>query len=73
MIPPAKKGIKNDKGDYIVTSFNIADERTGIKRKNAADQGEDSSDSDEVYGDEDDNKEEAKVEETPAKGKYNIF
>tara|TARA_B110000503_G_C7051761_1_gene372648 strand:- start:726 stop:848 length:123 start_codon:yes stop_codon:yes gene_type:complete len=32
IIPPTKKGIKNDKGDYIVTSFNIADERTGIKR-----------------------------------------
>ena len=30
--PPAKKGIKNDKGDYIVTSFNIVDERTGIKK-----------------------------------------
>ena len=34
MIPKAKKGTKNDKGDYIVTSFVIEDTRIGMKKDN---------------------------------------
>ena len=32
--PPTKKGIKNDRGDYVVTSIDIPDMRTGVSKKN---------------------------------------
>lgn len=32
-IPPTKKGTKNKRGDYVVTSINVVDTRTGIKDK----------------------------------------
>ena len=74
MIPKAKKGIKNDKGDYIVTGFVIEDTRTGMKKKGENnDNEEDEDDSDEFYGDEDDKKEETKKEATPVKGKYQFY
>lgn len=52
-IPPTKKGFKNDKGDYVVTSINIPDLRDGLKDKKETRQIESDSDSDEGYGDED--------------------
>ena len=52
-IPQAKKGFKNDRGDYVVTSINIPDLRTNIKKTNENKTFVDSdSDSDEGYGDE---------------------
>ena len=30
-IPAAQKGFKNDRGDYVVTTINIPDMRTGMK------------------------------------------
>jgi hypothetical protein len=32
--PPTKKGVKNDRGDYVVTSIDIPDMRTGVSKKN---------------------------------------
>ena len=72
MIPKAKKGTKNDKGDYIVTSFVIEDTRIGMKKDNDNNE-EDEEDSDDFYGDEDDKKEETKKEAAPVKGKYQLY
>lgn len=30
-VPAAQKGFKNDRGDYVVTTINIPDMRTGMK------------------------------------------
>jgi hypothetical protein len=32
VIPPKMKGTKNDNGDYVITSFEIADTRKGVKK-----------------------------------------
>ena len=70
-IPAAQKGFKNERGDYVVTTINIPDMRTGVnKNDEEGGQAEDSSSSDEGYGDEDDNKEEQKeVVEDKKEGK----
>jgi hypothetical protein len=49
-------GKKNKNGDYVVTSLDIIDTRTGVKKEKKEKQEEESS-SDEGYGDEDDNNE----------------
>jgi len=71
IIPPAKKGSKNERGDYVVTTIDIPDMRTGMKViENKLEDSD--SDSEEGYGDEDEPvKEETKVEEAP-KCKYNL-
>lgn len=33
--PPTKKGVKNDRGDYVVTSIDIPDMRTGVSKNHA--------------------------------------
>lgn len=72
VIPPAKKGSKNARGDYVVTTIDIPDMRTGMR--DAKDNAEESdSDSDEGYGDEDEPKEEKKVEEVKVESKYIRF
>ena len=55
-IPPKMPGKKNKNGDYVVTSLDIVDTRTGVK-KEKKDKVEEESSSDEGYGDEDDNNE----------------
>jgi len=32
VIPPKAKGVKNVNGDYVITGFEIADTRTGVKK-----------------------------------------
>lgn len=56
-IPPPKKGTKNDRGDYVVTTIDIPDMRTGLKDNKEKLLIPDS-DSDSGYDDEDDKKEE---------------
>jgi hypothetical protein len=61
-IPATQKGIKNKQGDYVVTTIDIPDIRTGFK--NVVDGEEvDSSDTDTEYDEEDDTKEAPKEEE----------
>jgi len=60
-VPAAKKGYKNDRGDYVVTTIEIHDTRVGIKKENAEDE-ESESDSDTEYDEEDDVKEDPKAE-----------
>lgn len=72
-VKPAQKGTKNKEGDYIVTSIDIPDNRTGIKKgeEGAAGEGEEEEDSDTEYDEEDDTKEaQAVPEETKQEGKY---
>ena len=69
-IPPTVKGTKNSQGDYVVTTIDIPDIRTGIKKDGGEVNDEDESDSDTEYDDEDDTKETAAVEESKT-GKYN--
>lgn len=70
-IPAAQKGFKNDRGDYVVTTINIPDMRTGVNKKDEDGQPIDSSDSDSGYDDEDDTKEEKKAAVAEKKeGKY---
>jgi hypothetical protein len=74
-VPAAQKGFKNDRGDYVVTSINIPDMRQGVK-KDEDGQPLDDSDSDSVYDDEDDAKEEAKEAQAAKvnnEGKYRVF
>ena len=47
------KDFKNARGDYVVTTIDIPDMRTGVKGEDGEEEA-DSSDSDEGYGDEDD-------------------
>ena len=54
-IPQAKKGFKNDRGDYVVTSIVVPDLRSGVDKKEK--EVVESSDSDTEYDDEDDTKE----------------
>ena len=65
-VPPTKKGTKNDRGDYVITTIDIPDMRTGVSKSEKMQVISDS-DSDSGYGDEDEPKEEKKVEEAPAK------
>lgn len=68
---PGKKGVKNAQGDYVVTSIDIPDHRSGMKKKNENGENEESdSSSDEGYGDEDDAPVEAKPVEKTKEGKY---
>ena len=73
VIKPAKKkapeGSKNKYGDYVVTSIDIPDLRTGVKDNEKGGVKEDSSDSDTEYDDEDDNNEQQAAEETKVEGK----
>ena len=57
-ISTAQKGFKNDRGDYVVTSINIPDMRTDVKKNQDEDSEDvDPSDSEsEGYGDEEDSK-----------------
>ena len=69
---PGKKGVKNQHGDYVVTSIDIPDHRSGIKKdKQKGEQDSDSS-SDEGYGDEDDTQEQPKPQEEVKEGKSNL-
>lgn len=62
MIKPGKdkkkagqKGFKNKDGDYVVTTIDIPDMRTGVKSKDEDDkEAEDESDSDDEYDEEED-------------------
>ena len=64
VVPPAQKGFKNDRGDYVVTSINIPDLVSKKKTENQDD--DDSSDSDsEGYGSEEDAKPEAEEAKVP--------
>jgi hypothetical protein len=65
-IPQAKKGFKNDRGDYVVTSIVVPDLRAGGEAKEKKD--EDSSSSETEYDDEDDSKDQKQPKEE-AKGK----
>ena len=70
-VPAAQKGFKNDRGDYVVTTINIPDMRTGVAKKDEDGQEVEDSDSDDVYDDEDDSKEEKKAAAEEKKpGKY---
>ena len=70
-IQAAQKGFKNDRGDYVVTTINIPDMRTGVNKKDEDGQEVDESDSDSGYDEEDDAKEEKKAEVSEKKeGKY---
>ena len=60
-IPAAKKGFKNDRGDYVVTDIDIGELRSNAKKEQKEKAEE--TDSDTEYDDEDDVKEEAQVEE----------
>jgi len=62
-IPATQKGIKNKQGDYVVTTIDIPDIRTGFKNKNEDGVEVDSSDTDTEYDEEDDTKEAPKEEE----------
>ena len=65
-IPQAKKGFKNDRGDYVVTSIVVPDLRAGTEAKEK--KNEDSSSSETEYDDEDDSKDQKQPKEE-AKGK----
>lgn len=69
VIPKAMKGVKNDRGDYVVTTIDIIETRT--YKKEAKDQEDEESSSDEGYGEEEDKqvdvKEEVKAEAKPGK------
>lgn len=69
-VPKPMKGVKNDRGDYVVTTIDIVETRT-IKKEKKEEVDEDS-DSDEGYGEEEDKQEETKEEvKAEAKpGKY---
>ena len=54
-VPQAKKGFKNDRGDYVVTSIVVPDLRVGANKKEKKEQ-ESDSDSESGYDDEDDSK-----------------
>ena len=64
-IPPAQKGFKNERGDYVVTSINILDTRTDIRKERDEDdeEADDSESESEGYGEEDDTKETQKDEQ----------
>lgn len=66
-VPAAQKGFKNDRGDYVVTSINIPDMRTGVNKKDEDGQPVEESDSDTEYDEEDDSKEEKKATEASKK------
>lgn len=53
-VPQAKKGFKNDRGDYVVTSIVVPDLRVGANKKEKKEESE--SDSESGYDDEDDSK-----------------
>jgi len=61
-VPAEQKGIKNARGDYVVTSIDIPDLRAGVKKdKDGNDQAEDDDDTDTEYDEEDDAKETTQV------------
>ena len=70
-IPAAQKGFKNDRGDYVVTTINIPDMRTGVAKEGEDGEPVDDSDSDTSYGEEE---EKPQPVANPAKteGKFNI-
>lgn len=72
-VPKPMKGVKNDRGDYVVTTIDIVETRTTKKEKK--EEVDEESDSDEGYGEEEDKqedvKEEVKVEAKPGKYKLN--
>ena len=72
IIPPAKKGHKNTRGDYVVTTIDIPDMRTGLSKGGENKNADSDSSSDEGYGDEEAPVKEvaAKVEEVKKEGKY---
>lgn len=53
-VPAAKKGFKNDRGDYVVTTIDLPDM---VPKKNDGEQKDEVTDSDTEYDDEDDVKE----------------
>ena len=68
-IIPGKKGVKNAQGDYVVTSIDIPDHRTGVRKNKDGEDEESESDSDEGYGDEDNSNEQSKPIEEIKEGK----
>jgi neurofilament medium polypeptide (neurofilament 3) len=67
-IPPPVKGVKNSRGDYIVSSLNIIELQTQTKKKDEEVE-EDSDSESEGYGDEDDAQEENTVQEATQESK----
>lgn len=65
----APKGTKNRDGDYVVTTIDIPDIRSGVKQDGDKEEEEEESDSDSGYDDEDDTKETAPVQEETKQGK----
>ena len=68
-IKPAKKGTKNRDGDYVITTLDIPDMRTGMReaKEKTGLAAEIDSDSDTEYDEEDDNKEAAVEEKVEGK------
>ena len=63
-VPPEQKGMKNSRGDYVVTSIDIPDMRGGVKKDGSGTaEAEQASDSDTEYDEEDDQKEQAPADE----------
>ena len=68
--PAAQKGFKNDRGDYVVTTINIPDMRSGVNKNDEDGNPAQDSDSDTSYGEETDAKATQVVEETKKEGKF---
>ena len=69
---PGKKGVKNQHGDYVVTSIDIPDHRSGIRKNKEGQEEESDSSSDEGYGDEDDTQQQPKPQEEIKEGKLDL-
>ena len=66
-VPKPMKGVKNDRGDYVVTTIDVAETRAPEKKSKEV--VEEESDSDEGYGEEEDNQQEEVKEEVKAEAK----
>jgi hypothetical protein len=71
-IPAEQKGTKNNRGDYVVTTINIPDMRSGFKKNEDGTDMIDQDDSDTEYDEETDVKETAVVEEAKEGKSYKI-
>jgi hypothetical protein len=67
-VPAEQKGVKNARGDYVVSSIDIPDLRAGVKQE-GNEQAEEDSDTDTEYDEEDDVNETAQVAEPVPEGK----
>ena len=69
-IPATQKGFKNDRGDYVVTTINIPDMRSGVNKEDEDGNPAEESDSDTSYGEETDAKATPTTEESKKDGKF---